>query len=88
MDKRACVYIVQCVDSTYYTGWSLDPEKRVATHNEGKGAKYTRSRLPVKLVYVRWMKNKFTAMREENRIKTLPRTYKTKLIKESGDRVV
>ena len=45
-------YIVECADGTYYTGWAVDPERRVATHNKGRGAKYTKMRLPVQLVYV------------------------------------
>ena len=51
MDKMNYTYIVQCSDGTLYTGWTTDVERRVRTHNSGKGAKYTRSRLPVTLVY-------------------------------------
>ena len=45
------VYIVECADTTYYTGWTNDLEKRIHAHNVGKGAKYTKSRRPVRLVY-------------------------------------
>ena len=47
---RCFCYIVECADGTYYTGWAVDPEKRVKVHNAGRGAKYTKMRLPVKLV--------------------------------------
>ena len=73
-------YIVQCADGTYYTGWALDPEKRVAVHNKGRGAKYTRMRLPVKLVYVEKQPNRTTAMKRERAIKKMTREGKQKLI--------
>ena len=51
MDKKNYTYILKCADGTLYCGWTNDLEKRLASHNSGKGAKYTRSRLPVTLVY-------------------------------------
>ena len=74
------VYIAECADGTYYTGWTTDPEARIAAHNDGRGAKYTRARLPVKLVYTAAFATKEDAMREEWRIKHLSRRKKEELI--------
>jgi len=74
-------YIVQCADGTYYTGWTTDPERRVKTHNRGRGAKYTKMRLPVKLVYVEELPDRRTAMKREIAIKKLGRLGKMKLIR-------
>ena len=60
-------YIVECADGTYYTGWAVDPERRVATHNKGRGAKYTKMRLPVQLVYVEEQPDLSTAYKEGDR---------------------
>ena len=73
-------YIVECADGTYYTGWAVDPEKRLAVHNRGRGAKYTRMRLPVSLVYVEEQPDRRTAMKRELAIKKLSRERKGKLI--------
>ena len=73
-------YIVECADGTYYTGWAMDPEKRVVVHNKGRGAKYTRMRLPVKLVYVEEQPNRNAAMRRERAIKRMKRDGKMQLI--------
>jgi len=73
-------YILECKDGTYYTGWTNDLQKRVDDHNAGKGAKYTRSRLPVKLVYHETFKTKEEAMRREYEIKQLNKTKKRKLM--------
>ena len=75
-------YIVECADGTYYTGWALDPEKRVAIHNKGRGARYTRTRTPVKLVYVEELPDRTSAMKREIAIKRLKREGKGKLISE------
>ncbi|MBR1528897.1 MAG: GIY-YIG nuclease family protein [Oscillospiraceae bacterium] len=74
------VYIAECADGTLYTGWTTDPEKRIRTHNAGKGAKYTRSRRPVKLVYLEKFENKSDALRREYEIKRLSRVQKLLLI--------
>lgn len=74
------VYILQCIDNTLYTGWTVDLDKRVHTHNEGKASKYTRGRLPVKLVYFETFSNKIDAQRREYRIKQLSRKEKLRLI--------
>jgi putative endonuclease len=73
---------VECADGTYYTGWALDPEKRVAVHNKGRGARYTRTRTPVKLVYVEELPDRTSAMKREIAIKRLKREGKGKLISE------
>lgn len=80
--KMNFVYILLCADNTYYTGWTNDIEKRVQTHNQGKGAKYTKSRLPVKVVYIESFETKIEAMKREAEIKKLTRANKEKLIKE------
>lgn len=77
-------YIVECADGTYYTGWAVDPEKRVAVHNKGRGARYTRMRGPVKLVYVEELPDRKSAMKREIAIKKLTRDRKGKLISEAG----
>lgn len=73
-------YILRCKDGTYYTGWTNHIEKRVKAHNQGKGAKYTRARRPVELVYYEIFETKEEAMRREWEIKQLSRKEKEKLI--------
>ena len=75
------VYIVQCADATYYTGWTNDLKKRIEAHNAGKGAKYTKSRRPVQLVYYETYATKSKAMAREYAIKQLSRQEKAQLIK-------
>jgi putative endonuclease len=76
-------YIVECSDGTFYTGWSTDPERRERQHNAGRGARYTRDRRPVRLVYVEEQADKPSALRRELRIKRLPREKKLKLIEDN-----
>ncbi len=76
-------YILRCGDGSLYTGWTNDLEKRIRTHNEGRGGKYTRSRLPVELVYHEEFETKEEAMRREWEIKQLTRAEKEKLIEMS-----
>lgn len=76
-------YIVRCKDDTLYTGWTNDLEKRLAAHNSGKGAKYTKTRYPVTLVYFEEFDSKEEAMSREWHIKQLSRDEKLKLINES-----
>ena len=77
------LYILECADKTLYTGITTDVERRVAEHNENKlGAKYTSSRRPVKLVYLKKFKNRSTVSQEEARIKKLNRVQKLELIKK------
>ena len=83
MDKNDnwFVYILQCADNTLYTGSTNNLEKRLAKHNSGNGAKYTRIRLPVKIVYSETSENRSTANQREAAIKKLSRTEKLELIK-------
>ena len=78
------VYLVRCADSTLYCGWTTDLEKRVRAHNSGKGAKYTRSRRPVKLVYAEEFAEKQEALSREWHLKRLSREEKIRLIEEAG----
>ena len=73
-------YIVKCADSTLYTGWTNDLDKRIKAHNSGKGAKYTKTRRPVKLVYYEEHETKNEAMSREYAIKHLTRKEKEILI--------
>ena len=73
-------YMVECADGTFYTGWSTDPARREKTHNVGRGAKYTRMRRPVKLIYVEELPDKSSALKRERAIKRLSRKQKEKLV--------
>jgi len=75
------VYILECFDKSLYTGFTNNLEKRVRVHNSGKGAKYTRCRLPVKLVYYEEFETKSEAMKREYSVKQLTRIEKNDLIK-------
>jgi putative endonuclease len=82
-------YILQCADGTFYTGWTKDPERRVAQHNKGIGAKYTSTRRPVKLVYLEPYFNQTEAMKRELVIKKMKRAQKVKLIdKYAGNELI
>ena len=76
------VYILRCSDESLYTGWTNSLEKRIRNHNSGKGAKYTKARLPVELVYFEEYEDKIDAMKREYEIKQLTRVKKLKLIEE------
>lgn len=80
-------YIVQCSDGTLYTGWTNDINKRIKVHNQGKGAKYTKSRLPVKLVYSEEYDTKQEAMQREYAIKQLSRKEKLALVTNLNKRI-
>ena len=86
--KNHCCYIVECRDNTLYCGYSNDVEKRVSNHNKGVGAKYTKTRLPVKLVYSECFDTKSEAMKKEYQIKQLTRQQKLILIKKYEDRSI
>lgn len=74
-------YMVECADGTLYTGWTTDVQKRVKAHNEEKtGAKYTKAKRPVKLVYYEGYETKEEAMRREYAVKQLTRKQKLELI--------
>lgn len=73
-------YIVECADGTFYTGWTTNIDRRLRAHNSGRGAKYTRTRLPVRLAYLEPHDTKEEAMSREYQIKRLARPAKEKLI--------
>lgn len=75
------VYILRCEDNSLYTGYTTDVEKRLEVHNSGKGAKYTRARLPVRLVYYKRVDSKSTGLKLEARIKKLTKNQKEALVK-------
>lgn len=77
------VYILRCADGTLYTGCTNDLSRRLAAHNAGKGAKYTRSRRPVELVYREEVPDKSAALRREAAIKRLSRQEKLALIQSA-----
>ncbi len=81
--KKWLVYILRCQDDTLYTGITNDLENRLQSHNEKRGARYTRARLPVSLVYQEEASSRSQASRREAAIKKLPRSKKLKLITES-----
>ena len=78
------VYIVRCADRTLYTGVARDLSARLAAHNAGRGAKYTRARLPVKLIYQETVENRSVAQRREHAIKRLSRAEKRALAKRGA----
>lgn len=77
-------YILSCADGSFYTGWTNDLEKRLAAHQAGRGGKYTRSHLPVELVYWESFETKEEAMAREWAIKRLSRKEKQKLIERKN----
>lgn len=78
-EKKACVYMLLCADGTLYTGWTNDIEKRLAAHQSGAGAKYTKPRRPVRLAYLEFTGTKQEALKREYAIKQLPRVEKLAL---------
>ncbi len=79
------VYLLECSDQSLYCGWTTDLSQRLATHNAGKGAKYTRSRLPVRLVYSENHPDATAARKREWQIKQLTRHEKQALIAHTSD---
>ena len=79
-DDDHYVYVVECADGSLYTGYTTDVERRVAEHNAGEGAKYTRGRTPVEAVYVEAFGTRSAAMAREYEIKQLSRAAKDRLI--------
>lgn len=77
------VYMLRCADGSLYTGWTNDLDKRLKAHNSAKGAKYTKSRLPVELVYYEEYEDKRKALSREAAIKKLNKNAKEKLIIEN-----
>ncbi len=76
------VYILRCADDSFYTGWTTDPEKRLKAHQSGKGSKYTRSRLPVEMVYLECFPDKTAALRREAAIKKMSRNEKMEFVSQ------
>ncbi len=72
-------YLLLCGDGTYYSGWTNDPAKREKAHNSGRGSRYTRSRLPVRMVYVEELPDRNSAMRREAELKKLSHSEKEML---------
>ena len=80
--EKHFAYMVRCKDNTIYSGYAVDPYKRAEVHNSGKGAKYTRTRLPVKLVYFEEFDNKKDAMKREYAFKQYSHREKEEIIKK------
>nr|WP_245710052.1 GIY-YIG nuclease family protein [Halopenitus malekzadehii] len=78
------VYVLECADGTLYTGYTTDVDRRVAEHDSGKGAKYTRGRTPVELRYVESFGTRSAAMSREYAIKQLSRAEKDRLLDDGG----
>ena len=74
------VYIIRCADGSFYCGYTTDVEKRFEKHKSGKGAKYTRSHLPLEIVYIEEFESKSDALKRECEIKSMTRLQKEKLI--------
>ena len=83
--RQSCYcYILECTDGSFYTGWTIDPERRLRMHNAGHGARYTRARRPVKLIYLEAQPDRPSAMRRERAIKAMSRERKQKLVESQG----
>lgn len=78
------VYVIECADDTFYTGYTTDVRRRVAKHEAGEGAKYTRGRTPVELRHVERFDSKSAALSREHEIKSLSRTRKEQLLDAGG----
>jgi len=76
------VYMVECADRTLYTGWTTNLERRLKTHNAGRGARYTKTRGPVRLVFVEPQPNRHAALKREAQLKRMSRQQKLKLIED------
>lgn len=80
MCKPAFTYLLKCADGTLYAGWTFDPAARLAAHNNGTGAKYTRARRPVALAYLERCDDKRAAMQREAALKRMTRAQKLALV--------
>lgn len=78
--KKNYTYMVRCRDGSLYTGWTNDLEKRIQAHNQGTGAKYTKTRRPVELVYYEEHESKIHAMKREYEIKQFPKKKKEEMV--------
>ena len=86
MDHKAYMYVVECRDGSYYTGYTTDVKKRIAVHNSGKGAKYTRARLPVKLIFAEGFDSKKEAMSAEALLKRKKRPQKESYLNDNQNK--
>lgn len=84
-DGTPCIYMLECGDGSFYTGWTNHLEKRIKSHQTGKGARYTKTHLPVKLIYVETFETKQQAQSREWQIKQMTRKQKEELLKSSYD---
>lgn len=78
--KNAFVYLLRCADDTIYTGWTYDVARRVQAHQDGRGARYTRTRRPVALIYRERCASRRAAMQREIAIKQMPRARKLRIV--------
>ena len=81
------MYVLSCADDTYYTGYTTDVERRVAEHDAGEGAKYTRGRTPVELRHVERFDSRSAAMSREHEVKSLSRAQKEALVAGSDPEI-
>lgn len=79
-DDSHFVYVLECADGTFYTGYTTDLERRIAEHNAGAGAKYTRGRTPVELIHTERFGSRSAAMSREYEIKSFSRAKKERLV--------
>ncbi|RME06079.1 MAG: GIY-YIG nuclease family protein [Anaerolineae bacterium] len=79
-EQRFFCYLLECSDGSFYAGWTTDLQKRLSAHNAGRGARYTRSRLPVRLVYFEELPNRSAAQRREAALKKLTHAQKEQLV--------
>lgn len=87
MTRSHYVYILECADSTFYTGYTTDVARRVGEHNAGNGAKYTAGRTPVTLRHVEYHDTQSAAQSREYEIKSLSRSQKERLVESRGEAV-
>lgn len=80
-------YIVECADGTYYTGWSTDPQRRVKTHNAGRGARYTSQRKPVRLIYIEEVESVSAALKRERALKAMDHPRKKRLAEAYAEKL-
>ncbi|MBI5030223.1 MAG: GIY-YIG nuclease family protein [Chloroflexi bacterium] len=85
MRRSAFIYLLRCNDGTIYTGWTFDVKQRVQTHQTGRGARYTRTRCPVELIYSERLPSRRAAMRREIEIKKMPKKKKLALAQSKRD---
>ena len=88
LEENAFVYLLRCNDKSLYCGWTCDINKRVRTHNAGKGAKYTRARLPVELAYFEVYEDKIVAMKRECEIKKFKKQENERKIKGPANIII